>query len=70
MDSNMKKIYPYLGRNFINNKQYIVLFTEEETGVVVLNETESANIKFGTINTFDESQFEMLPPEECVRLSN
>ena len=62
--------YPYLGRNYINGKPYVVLFTEEEKGVVVMNETDSQEIVFGTIGSFDENSFELLPPDECVRLSN
>ena len=62
--------YPYLGRNYINGKPYVVLFTEEETGVVVMNETDSQEIVFGTIGTFDENSFELLPPDECVRINN
>ena len=37
---------------------------------VVLNETDSEKLAFGTIDNFDESQFELLPPDQCVRLSN
>ena len=62
--------YPYLGRNYINGKPYVVLFTEEDTGVVVMNETDSQGIVFGAIGSFDENSFELLPPDECVRLSN
>lgn len=62
--------YPYLGRNYINGKQYIVLFTEEEKGVVVMDETGNSSIKFGTYSTFAEELFEVLPPDVCVRLSN
>lgn len=62
--------YPYLGRNYINGKPYVVLFTEEETGVVVMNETDSQEIAFGTIGSFDENSFELLPPDECVRINN
>ena len=65
-----EKKYPYLGRNYIDGKAYIVLFTEEEYGIVLLNETQSETIQFAKIMSFDESQFEILPPEECVRLSN
>lgn len=65
-----EKVYPYLGKNEINGKTYVVLFTEEETGVVVMNETDSTSIKFGLYTSFDESQFEVLPPDQCVRLSN
>lgn len=70
MSENKERVYPYLGRNYIDNKAYVVLFTEEENGVVVMNETNSETIKFGKILSFDESQFEVLPPDECVRLSN
>ena len=62
--------YPYLGRHYIDGKQYVVLFLEEETGVVVVNETDSEEIKFGQYGNFDENEFELLPPEEVVRLSN
>ena len=62
--------YPYLGRNYINNKPYVVLFLEEETGVVVVDETEGDTIKFGQYGNFDENVFELLTPDEVVRLSN
>ena len=62
--------YPYLGRRFVDGKPYVVLFTEPETGVVVVNETDSENIVLGKYMSFDEDSFELLPPEECVRLSN
>ena len=66
----MEEKYPYLGINYINDKSYVVLFTEEDYGIVVMNETESKAIKFGYIGSFDETQFELLPKEQCVRLSN
>lgn len=62
--------YPYLGRNYVQGKPYVVLFTEPDHGVVVVNETESQNIKFGAIMDFDENSFELLPPDEVVRLNN
>lgn len=62
--------YPYLGRHFINDKPYVVLFLGEETGVVVVDETEGDSIKFGQYGNFDENVFELLPPDEVVRLSN
>lgn len=66
----MEEKYPYLGRNFINEKPYVVLFVEQDYGIVVMNDTESENITFGKIGNFDETKFEILPPEECVRLQN
>ena len=66
----MNEKYPYLGINYIDDKPYVVLFTEEETGIVVMNETNSETIKFGKIDNFDESQFEFLPEDQCVRLNN
>lgn len=65
-----EKNYPYLGINHLDDKSYVVFFTEPDRGVVVLNETDSDKIRFGTINNFDETQFELLPPDHCVRLSN
>ena len=62
--------YPYLGRNYVDGKPYVVLFTEPGTGVVLVNETESETIKFGKIMDFDEDVFELLPQDECVRINN
>lgn len=70
MSEKVEKVYPYLGRTYLDGKAYVVLFTEEETGVVVMNETNNSKIKFGQYLSFDESVFEVLPPDECVRLSN
>lgn len=64
------KKYPYLGRNYINGKPYVVLFNEEDMGTVVMNDTDSPKIKFADYGSFDESMFEVLPPDECVRISN
>ena len=66
----MNENYPYLGIRQINGKSYVVLFTEEDTGVVVMNETDSEKIKFGLIGNFDETEFEKLPQDQCVRLNN
>ena len=65
-----EKNYPYLGRNYVNGKAYIVLFLEPETGVVVMDDTEGSRIRFGMYGGFAEEKFEVLPPDECVRLSN
>lgn len=70
MSKDNEKVYPYLGRTYVNEKAYVVLFSEEEAGVVVMNETEGTSVKFGMFGTFDESKFEALPPDVCVRLSN
>lgn len=64
------KVYPYLGR-FITedeNKVYVVLFTDEEEGTVVLS--NNPDVKFGTHRTFDESLFDVLEKEYVIRLSN
>lgn len=62
--------YPYLGRNYVDGKAYVVMFLEAGKGVVLVNETDRENIKFGTYAEFDEDSFELLPPDEVVRLSN
>lgn len=66
----MNEKYPYLGVNQIEGKKYVVLFLEEDRGVVVMNETNSENVKFGKLMDFDEAQFDLLPQDQCVRLSN
>lgn len=64
-----EKKYPYLGRNHVDGKAYVVLFLEPDFGVVVMNETVG-RIKFGMYGGFAEDRFEPLPPTECVRLQN
>lgn len=66
----MEDKYPYLGIKKIDEKNYVVLFTEEDTGVIVMSEVNEGNIKFGKIGNFDENEFEILPEDQCVRLSN
>lgn len=62
--------YPYLGRKFLNEKPFVVWFLEEGKGVVVVNETDNEDIKFGLLADFDEEEFELLPPDLAVRLNN
>lgn len=63
--------YPYLGRNYIGDKPYVVMFEKENSGMVLVNETDSDTIKFGKYYTdLEEDEFEFLPSEEFVRLSN
>ena len=63
----MEEKYPYLGIKQIEDKSYVVLFTEEDRGVVVMNQTNSDKIKFGMIGNFDENEFELLPQTNvCV----
>lgn len=62
--------YPYLGRNYVDGKQYVVFFTEEDTGVVVHDETESDSIKLGLNGSFAEEVFEPLPPDVQISIHN
>ena len=62
--------YPFLGINHVDGKSYVVFFTEPDRGVIVMNETDNDKLKFGTIGDFDETQFDVLPQDQCVRLSN
>ena len=67
----MDEKYPYLGiKELEENVNYVVLFTEPDHGVVVMSNSNTESIKFGTIGDFDENDFNLLPPEQCVRLSN
>lgn len=70
MEEKVKKVYPYLGRNYVNEKPYVVLFNEEDMGMVVMCEATDVTFKFGDYLSFDESLFEVLPNDVCVRLSN
>ena len=63
--------YPYLAKRMIGNKQYVVFFSEENYGTVVLSEiTDDPDVALGTINDFDESTFEILGPGQIVRITN
>ena len=63
--------YPYLGvKTFEDETQYVVLFTEQDYGVVVMNNTSNENIKFGLISSFDENEFDFLDKEQCVIINN
>ena len=35
-----------------------------------MNETDKEELSFGTVGNFDESQFEFLSPDQCIRLQN
>lgn len=66
------RVYPYLGRNNVNGKDIVVLFTAEDSGVIVLSEFDK-NDKFAFgkyLDNFAEEQFEVLPPDLQVSLSN
>lgn len=66
------RIYPYLGRNNVNGKDIVVLFTDEDCGVVVMSEFDKGDkFAFGKyLENFAEEQFEVLPPDLQVSLSN
>lgn len=66
------RVYPYLGRNNVNGKDIVVLFTAEDSGVIVLSEFDK-NDKFAFgkyLENFAEEKFEVLPPDLQVSLSN
>ncbi len=66
-----EKKYPYLGRTKVEDKVYVVLFTEPDYGVVLMSEfTDEPSVAFGRIGDFAEEKFEYLPKEICVRLEN
>lgn len=67
-----RKKYPYLGKNTISGKTFVVLFTEEDSGVIVASEfNEDEKFAFGKyLINFAEEQFEVLPPDMQVSLHN
>ena len=66
-----EKKYPYLGKRNYKGQDYVILFTEENYGVVVMSEIEDVeSLKFGKTGDYDEKMFDFLEPEKGVRLSN
>lgn len=70
--------YPYLGVHYVEKNEehleqsvcYVVLFTEPDYGVCVMNNTNLANISFAKIGDYAEETFEMLPIGMPIRLTN
>lgn len=67
----MEEKYPYLGITNINGQNCVVLFSSENYGTVVMSEVDNnPEYAFGSINDFDEKDFEFLDPETAVRINN
>ena len=63
--------YPYLAKNTVGDKTYVVFFSEENYGMVVMSEiNDNPDIALGTIGDFDENVFEVLNPEIQVSIHN
>ena len=66
-----EKEYPYLAKNTVGDKTYVVFFSEENYGTVVMSEiTDNPDIALGAIGDFDENVFEVLDPEIQVSIHN
>lgn len=67
----VEKEYPYLAKNTVGDKTYVVFFSEENYGTVVMSEiTDNPDIALGAIGDFDENVFEVLDPEIQVSIHN
>ena len=67
----VEKEYPYLAKNTVGDKTYVVFFSEENYGTVVMSEiTDNPDIALGAIGDFDENIFEVLNPEIQVSIHN
>ena len=64
------KSYPYLGRRVFDGKQIVIFFLRKNYGVVVTSDDTVQGLSFGTIGDFDETYYEYLDKDLCVRLSN
>lgn len=62
--------YPYLGHIENEKENLVVLFLKENYGIVVMSNVPDENLKFGVMSNFNEKDFEPLPKDKCVRLSN
>lgn len=67
----VEKEYPYLAKNTVGDKTYVVFFSEENYGTVVMSEIiDNPDIALGAIGDFDENVFEVLDPEIQVSIHN
>lgn len=67
----IEKEYPYLAKNTVGDKTYVVFFSDENYGTVVMSEiTDNPDIALGAIGDFDENVFEVLDPEIQVSIHN
>ena len=67
----VEKEYPYLAKNTVGDKTYVVFFSDENYGTVVMSEiTDNPDIALGAIGDFDENVFEVLDPEIQVSIHN
>lgn len=62
--------YPYLGHIENDKENLVILFLKENYGMVVMSNVSDENLSFGTLSNFNEKDFELLPKDRCVRLSN
>ena len=62
--------YPYMGQKIIDEKTVVVMFTSENEGTVILNETDKEKYKFGLHDEFMEEEFDFFPIEKVVRINN
>lgn len=66
-----EKKYPYLGVRKVLDAEYVVMFLKKNYGVIVMSEVEDIKeLSFGEVGAFDESVFQLLEKDRCVRLSN
>ena len=66
-----EKEYPYLAKNTVGDKTYVVFFSEENYGTVVMSEiNDNPDIALGAIGDFNENIFEVLDPEIQVSIHN
>ena len=67
----IEKEYPYLAKNTVGDKTYVVFFSDENYGTVVMSKiTDNPDIALGAIGDFDENVFEVLDPEIQVSIHN
>lgn len=66
-----KRSYPYLASKEIDGQQYVVLFSEENYGTVVMSRiTDIPELAFGAIGDYDEDSFETIPDGRLIFMTN
>lgn len=62
---------PYLGICETEWGNYVVLFTDDDEGVIVQSSvTNKPHLQFGKYGGFDENSFRILSPDQQVTLRN
>lgn len=65
------KRYPYLAKKEYKGQIYVVLFSEENYGTIVMSSiTDEPELAFGAIGDYDEDSFDVIPDGQLIFMTN